>query len=69
MKIAIIGAGAMGCLYGSILSSHCEVTLFDAAPAVVDAINAHVQSLTVRSAAASSLRGSRATAATKRMLW
>lgn len=41
MKIAIIGAGAMGCLYGSILSSHCEVTLFDAAPAVVDAINAH----------------------------
>ncbi len=41
MKIAVIGAGAMGCLYGSILSSHCEVTLFDVAPAVVDAINAH----------------------------
>ena len=41
MKTAIIGAGAMGCLYGGILSSRCDVTLFDAAPAVVDAINTH----------------------------
>lgn len=41
MKIAVIGAGAMGCLYGGILSKHCEVTLFDAAPAVVEAVNTH----------------------------
>ncbi len=39
MKIAIIGAGAMGCLYASLLAAHSEVTLYDAAPAVVDAIN------------------------------
>ena len=39
MKTAIIGAGAMGCLYAAMLAPHCEVTLYDAAPAVVDAIN------------------------------
>lgn len=40
MKIAVIGAGAMGCLYAGILSRSCDVRLYDAIPAVVDAVNA-----------------------------
>ena len=39
MRIAIIGAGAMGCLYATLLAGQNEVTLYDAIPAVVDAIN------------------------------
>ena len=41
MKIAIIGAGAMGCLYGGYLSQHNDVILIDSNPAQVDAINTH----------------------------
>ncbi len=40
MKIAIIGAGAMGCLYACFLSGENEVTLLDASDAVVSAIGA-----------------------------
>ena len=29
MKIVIIGAGAMGCLYGAYLSRHNEVVMLD----------------------------------------
>ena len=39
MKIAIIGAGAMGCIYGGYLSKHNEVYLVDNNQAVVDIIN------------------------------
>lgn len=39
MKIAIIGAGAMGCLYGAYLSKHHDVTLLDSYQPQVDAIN------------------------------
>jgi 2-dehydropantoate 2-reductase len=39
MKIAIIGAGAMGCIYGGYLSKHNEVYLVDNNQAVVDKIN------------------------------
>lgn len=39
MKIAIIGAGAMGCLYGAYLSVKNEVILMDAYQPQVDAIN------------------------------
>lgn len=38
MKIAIIGAGAMGCLYGACLSSGNEVILLDAYAPQVEAI-------------------------------
>ena len=41
MKLAVIGAGAMGCLYAGMLSGTCEVTLFDTLPAVVNAVNAN----------------------------
>lgn len=41
MKISIIGAGAMGCLYASMLSARHDVTLYDVVPAVVDEINRH----------------------------
>ena len=41
MKIAVLGAGAMGCLYAAILSGRNAVTLYDAIPAVVDAVNGH----------------------------
>lgn len=42
MKIAIIGAGAMGCLYGAKLSTvpSVEVNLLDVWKEHVDAINA-----------------------------
>jgi len=39
MKIAIIGAGAMGCLYASMLSKNNQVTLYDANEKTVQAIN------------------------------
>jgi len=39
MKIAIIGAGAMGSIYGSYLSKHNEVYLVDNNGEVVDTIN------------------------------
>ena len=39
MKIVIIGAGAMGCLYGAYLSRHNEVIMLDSYQPQVDAIN------------------------------
>ena len=39
MKIVIIGAGAMGCLYGAYLSEKNEVTMLDVYETQVDAIN------------------------------
>ncbi len=41
MKIVIIGAGAMGCLYGAYLSRKNEVIMLDAFKPQVDAINNH----------------------------
>lgn len=41
MKIVIIGAGAMGCLYGAYLSKNNEVILLDSYKPQVDAINEH----------------------------
>lgn len=41
MKVAVLGSGAMGCLYGSALArAGCEVTLVDIWKEHVDAINA-----------------------------
>ena len=39
MKIAVIGAGAMGSIYGGHLSLHNEVSIIDTNQAVVDKIN------------------------------
>ncbi len=39
MKIAVIGAGAMGCLYGGCLSRNHEVTMLDVNEAQVSALN------------------------------
>ena len=39
MRIAVIGAGAMGSIYGGHLSLHHEVFLIDTNQAVVDQIN------------------------------
>lgn len=39
MKIAVIGSGAMGCLYGSYLSQHNEVTMLDVYEPQVQALN------------------------------
>lgn len=39
MKIAIIGAGAMGCLYGSYLASENELTMIDVSKECIDKIN------------------------------
>jgi len=39
MKIAVLGAGAMGCLYGGYLSEKHDVTLIDVSPEQVAAIN------------------------------
>ncbi len=39
MKIVIIGAGAMGCLYGAYLSEHNDVTMLDVYKPQVDTIN------------------------------
>ena len=41
MKIVIIGAGAMGCLYGAYLSKKHEVIMLDSYEPQVEAINAH----------------------------
>lgn len=41
MKIAVLGAGAMGCLYGAYLSKHHEVTLIDISEQQVTTINAN----------------------------
>lgn len=41
MKIGIIGAGAMGCLYASMLSEKNDVKLFDVSEKAVSAINEH----------------------------
>lgn len=41
MKIIIIGAGAMGCLYGAYLSKNNDVVMLDSYQPQVDAINAH----------------------------
>lgn len=39
MNIAVIGAGAMGCIYGTYLCKHNDVLLVDVVKAHVDAIN------------------------------
>ena len=39
MNIGIIGAGAMGCLFASLLSSSHRVTLYDISRVTVDAVN------------------------------
>ena len=41
MKIVVIGAGAMGCLYGAYLSEKHEVVMLDSYQPQVDAINAN----------------------------
>lgn len=41
MKIVVIGAGAMGCLYGAYLSQKNEVIMLDSYKPQVDAINAN----------------------------
>lgn len=41
MKIALIGCGAMGSLYGGYLSKGHEVTVCDVSQALIDAINAN----------------------------
>ena len=38
MKIAIIGAGAIGCLFACLLDNY-EVTLYDVSPVAVECIN------------------------------
>ena len=39
MRIAVIGAGAMGCIYGGHLSERNDVVMVDTSRSVVDAIN------------------------------
>lgn len=39
MKIIIVGAGAMGCLYGAFLSEKNQVIMVDTSRTVVDRIN------------------------------
>lgn len=41
MKIGIIGAGAMGCLFAGLLSGTQEVKLYDVSRETVDAVNSH----------------------------
>ncbi|MGN0776299.1 MAG: ketopantoate reductase family protein [Candidatus Ventricola sp.] len=48
MRIAVIGAGAMGALYGGYLSRRHDVLLVDVNPAQVDAI--HARGLTIHEA-------------------
>ncbi len=49
MKVLILGAGAMGCLYGAAFHrAGCEVALVDVNRAHVDAINAHGLELDTR---------------------
>ena len=46
MKIAVIGAGAMGTLFGGKLAmAGNEVTMVDVVPVVLDTINKAVESL------------------------
>jgi len=39
MKVAIIGAGSMGSLFGGYLSDFCDVCLYNILPSYVDAVN------------------------------
>ena len=39
MRIAVIGAGAMGSIYGGRLSQNNEVFLVDTSKAIIDAVN------------------------------
>ena len=39
MRITVLGAGAMGSLFGGYLSKHNDVTVIDVSPKVIDAIN------------------------------
>ena len=39
MKIIIVGAGAMGCLYGAFLSEKNQVIMVETSRTVVDRIN------------------------------
>lgn len=49
MKVLILGAGAMGCLYGAAFHrAGCEVVLVDVNRAHIDAINAHGLELETR---------------------
>lgn len=49
MKVLILGAGAMGCLYGAALHrAGCEVVLVDVSQPHIDAINAHGLELETR---------------------
>lgn len=49
MKVLILGAGAMGCLYGAAFHrAGCEVVLVDVNPAHIDAINANGLELETR---------------------
>jgi len=49
MKVLILGAGAMGCLYGAALHrAGCEVVLVDVNQPHIDAINAHGLELETR---------------------
>ena len=41
MRIAVIGAGAMGSIYGGRLSQNNEVYLVDTNPAVIEAVNSN----------------------------
>ncbi len=41
MKIAIVGAGAMGCLFGTFLSEKHEVILLEQNPERIEALNSH----------------------------
>ena len=49
MKILILGAGAMGCLYGAAFHrAGCEVVFVDVSQPHIDAINAHGLELETR---------------------
>ena len=49
MKVLILGAGAMGCLYGAAFHrAGCKVTLVDVNRAHIDAISAHGLELETR---------------------
>ena len=48
MRIAVIGAGAMGSIYGGRLSLHNEVYMVDTSAAVVDHISRDVYKRQVR---------------------
>jgi len=56
MKIAILGAGAMGGLYGAYLSQRNDVTLIDTNPAIVQKINESGLELRTKDGAATTYR-------------